>query len=85
MIFDDVKGVDEVKVELVEIVEYFKVLEKFIKFGGKLFKGLFFVGSSGTGKTMFVKVVVGEVGVLFFYSSGSEFEEMFVGVGVWRV
>ena len=83
--FDDVKGVDEAKAELVEIVEYLKAPEKFTKLGGKLPKGLLLVGPPGTGKTMLAKAVAGEAGVPFFYSSGSEFEEMFVGVGARRV
>ena len=83
--FDDVKGVDEAKAELVEIVEYLKAPEKFTKLGGKLPKGLLLVGPPGTGKTMLAKAVAGEAGGPFFYSSGSEFEEMFVGVGARRV
>ena len=83
--FDDVKGVDEAKAELVEIVEYLKAPEKFTKLGGKLPKGLLLVGPPGTGKTMLAKAVAGEARVPFFYSSGSEFEEMFVGVGARRV
>jgi len=83
--FEDVKGVDEAKAELVEIVEYLKAPEKFTKLGGKLPKGLLLVGPPGTGKTMLAKAVAGEAGVPFFYSSGSEFEEMFVGVGARRV
>lgn len=83
--FSDVKGVDEAKGELVEIVEYLKAPEKFTRLGGKLPKGLLLVGPPGTGKTMLAKAVAGEAGVPFFYTSGSEFEEMFVGVGARRV
>ena len=83
--FADVKGVDEAKGELVEIVEYLKSPEKFTRLGGKLPKGLLLVGPPGTGKTMLARAVAGEAGVPFFYTSGSEFEEMFVGVGARRV
>jgi len=83
--FEDVKGVDEAKGELVEVVEYLKSPGRFTALGGKLPKGLLLVGPPGTGKTLLAKAIAGEAGVPFFYTSGSEFEEMFVGVGARRV
>lgn len=83
--FDDVKGCDEAKGELMEIVEFLRAPEKFTRLGGRLPKGVLLVGPPGTGKTLLARAVAGEAGRPFFYSSGSEFEEMFVGVGARRV
>eukprot|EP00245_Coleochaete_scutata_P005764 TRINITY_DN1961_c0_g2_i1.p1 TRINITY_DN1961_c0_g2~~TRINITY_DN1961_c0_g2_i1.p1 ORF type:complete len:846 (+),score=189.61 TRINITY_DN1961_c0_g2_i1:67-2604(+) len=83
--FKDVKGCDEAKSELEEIVEYLKNPTKFTRLGGKLPKGVLLIGPPGTGKTLLAKAIAGEAGVPFFYRAGSEFEEMFVGVGARRV
>ncbi len=83
--FDDVAGVDEAKQELAEVVEFLKEPEKFISLGARIPKGVLLVGSPGTGKTLLAKAVSGEAGVPFFSISGSEFVEMFVGVGASRV
>eukprot|EP00250_Pteridium_aquilinum_P020459 c24820_g1_i2 orf=343-2787(-) len=83
--FKDVKGCDEAKEELEEIVEYLKDPTKFTRLGGKLPKGVLLTGPPGTGKTLLAKAIAGEAGVPFFYRAGSEFEEMFVGVGARRV
>ncbi|MCF6157678.1 MAG: ATP-dependent metallopeptidase FtsH/Yme1/Tma family protein [wastewater metagenome] len=83
--FDDVAGIDEAKEELQEIIEFLKIPEKFRSLGGKIPKGVLLVGSPGTGKTLLAKAVAGEAGVPFFNMSGSEFVEMFVGVGAARV
>jgi len=83
--FDDAAGVDEAKEELVEVIEFLKAPEKFTRLGGKLPKGILLVGPPGTGKTLLAKAVAGESGVPFFSMSGSEFVELFVGMGAARV
>ncbi|KAL8519207.1 hypothetical protein ACS0TY_010228 [Phlomoides rotata] len=83
--FKDVKGCDDAKQELEEVVEYLRNPSKFTRLGGKLPKGILLTGSPGTGKTLLAKAIAGEAGVPFFYRAGSEFEEMFVGVGARRV
>ncbi len=83
--FEDVAGAEEAKAELAEVVEFLKEPEKFIQLGARIPKGVLLVGSPGTGKTLLAKAVAGEAGVPFFSISGSEFVEMFVGVGASRV
>lgn len=83
--FDDVAGADESKGELKEVVEFLKEPQKFIQLGARIPKGVLLVGPPGTGKTLLAKAVSGEAGVPFFSISGSEFVEMFVGVGASRV
>ncbi len=83
--FDDVAGIDEAKEELKEIVEFLKDPKKFTRLGGRIPKGILLVGSPGTGKTLLAKAIAGEAGVPFFSISGSDFVEMFVGVGAARV
>ncbi|MBE2238157.1 MAG: ATP-dependent zinc metalloprotease FtsH [Caldilineaceae bacterium] len=83
--FADVAGSDEAKQELLEVVEFLKEPQKFAALGARIPKGVLMVGSPGTGKTLLAKAVAGEAGVPFFASSGSEFVEMFVGVGASRV
>lgn len=83
--FDDVAGCDEEKAEMVEIVEYLKNPKRFTEAGAKLPKGILLVGHPGTGKTLLAKAVAGEAGVPFYSISGSDFVEMFVGVGAGRV
>ena len=83
--FDDVAGVDEAKEELKEVIEFLKDPKKFQKLGGKIPKGVLLVGPPGCGKTLIARAVAGEAGVPFFSISGSDFVEMFVGVGASRV
>ncbi len=85
VMFDDVAGVDEAKQELAEVVEFLKEPQKFIALGARIPKGVILMGAPGTGKTLLAKAVSGEAGVPFFSISGSEFVEMFVGVGASRV
>ena len=83
--FDDVAGIDEAKEELLEVVEFLRTPEHFQALGGRIPRGVLLVGSPGTGKTLLAKAVAGEAGVPFFSISGSDFVEMFVGVGAARV
>ena len=83
--FEDVAGIDEAKQELEEIVEYLKDPQKFQRLGGKIPKGVLLVGPPGTGKTLLARAIAGEANVPFFTISGSDFVEMFVGVGASRV
>ncbi|MEM7799517.1 MAG: ATP-dependent zinc metalloprotease FtsH [Chloroflexota bacterium] len=83
--FDDVAGVDEAKEEVQEIVQFLREPEKFVQVGARIPKGVLMVGPPGTGKTLLARAIAGEAGVPFFHISGSEFVEMFVGVGASRV
>lgn len=83
--FNDVAGIDEAKQEVQEIIDFLKDPQKFSKLGGKIPKGVLLVGPPGTGKTLLAKAIAGEAGVPFFSISGSDFVEMFVGVGASRV
>ncbi|NPB09796.1 MAG: ATP-dependent metallopeptidase FtsH/Yme1/Tma family protein [Thermodesulfobacteria bacterium] len=83
--FKDVAGVDEAKEELQEVIEFLRDPQKFTKLGGRIPKGILLVGPPGTGKTLLAKAIAGEAGVPFFSISGSDFVEMFVGVGAARV
>ena len=83
--FDDIAGIDEAKADLVEIVDFLKNPEKYQRLGGRIPKGVLLMGSPGTGKTLLAKGVAGEAGVPFYSISGSDFVEMFVGVGASRV
>jgi ATP-dependent metalloprotease len=82
---DDVKGCDEVKDELKEVIQYLKDPSRFTRLGARLPKGMLLSGSPGTGKTLLARAIAGEAGVPFFQTSGSDFEEMFVGVGAKRI
>jgi ATP-dependent metalloprotease len=83
--FSDVQGIDECKVELQDLVAFLKNPRKFVEKGAKLPKGVLLTGEPGTGKTLLAKAIAGEAGVKFFYASGSDFEEVFVGLGARRV
>ncbi|HFE66082.1 MAG TPA: ATP-dependent metallopeptidase FtsH/Yme1/Tma family protein [Chloroflexi bacterium] len=83
--FDDVAGVEEAKMELQEVVQFLREPEKFVQVGARIPKGVLMVGPPGTGKTLLARAIAGEAGVPFFHISGSEFVEMFVGVGASRV
>ncbi|MGZ0187103.1 MAG: ATP-dependent zinc metalloprotease FtsH, partial [Alphaproteobacteria bacterium] len=85
VMFDDVAGIEEAKAELVEIVEFLKDPQKFQRLGGKIPKGCLLIGPPGTGKTLLARAIAGEANVPFFTISGSDFVEMFVGVGASRV
>ena len=85
VMFDDVAGIDEAKEELQEVVTFLKQPERFTAVGARIPKGVLLVGAPGTGKTLLAKAIAGEAGVPFFSISGSEFVEMFVGVGASRV
>lgn len=85
VLFDDVAGIEEAKEELQEVVTFLKQPERFTAVGAKIPKGVLLVGPPGTGKTLLAKAIAGEAGVPFFSISGSEFVEMFVGVGASRV
>ena len=83
--FEDVAGIDEAKEELIEIVEFLRDPKKFTRLGGRIPKGVLLVGPPGCGKTLLARAIAGEAGVPFFSISGSDFVEMFVGVGASRV
>jgi cell division protease FtsH len=83
--FEDAAGVDEAKQELVEVIDFLKEPERFTSIGGQIPRGILLVGPPGTGKTLLAKAVAGESKVPFFSLSGSEFVEMFVGLGAARV
>ena len=83
--FADVAGIDEAKEEVTEIVEFLKNPKKFTKLGGRIPRGVLLVGNPGVGKTLLAKAIAGEADVPFFSISGSDFVEMFVGVGASRV
>jgi cell division protease FtsH len=83
--FQDVAGIDEARAELIEVVDFLKTPDKYKRLGGKIPKGVLLAGAPGTGKTLLAKAVAGEAGVPFFSMSGSEFVEMFVGMGAARV
>ena len=83
--FDDVAGADEEKAELAEIVDFLKQPKRYMEMGARIPKGVLLIGPPGTGKTLLARAISGEAGVPFFSISGSDFVEMFVGVGASRV
>jgi ATP-dependent Zn protease len=83
--FDDVKGADEAKQELADIVEYLRDPQKFARLGARLPKGVMLFGPPGTGKTLLARALAGEAGVPFLYVTGSSFDELYVGVGPKRI
>jgi ATP-dependent metalloprotease len=83
--FNDVKGIDECREELEEIVNFLRNPDIYSVSGAKMPRGILLTGAPGTGKTLLAKAIAGEAGVKFFYSSGSDFEEVFVGLGAKRV
>src|SRR6185503_10362508 len=83
--FDDAAGIDEAVEEVREVVDFLRAPEKYQRLGGRIPKGVLLVGPPGTGKTLLAKAIAGEAGVPFFSLSGSDFVEMFVGVGAARV
>ncbi|HBW55881.1 TPA: cell division protein FtsH, partial [Candidatus Azambacteria bacterium] len=85
MMFSDVAGANEAKEELIEVVDFLKNSKKFLDIGARIPRGVLLVGAPGTGKTLLARAIAGEANVPFFYISGSEFVEMFVGVGASRV
>lgn len=82
---DDVKGIDEIKEEIINIIKIIKSPELYSNKGAKLFKGVMLLGEPGTGKTLLARAIAGEAGCNFIFCSGSDFDEMFVGVGARRV
>jgi len=82
---DDVKGIDEIKDEIVNVIRIIKNPEIYQEKGAKLFKGVMLLGEPGTGKTLLARAIAGEAGCNFIFCSGSDFDEMFVGVGAKRV
>ena len=83
--FSDVKGIEECREEIMDLVEYLKDPEKYHRVGAKMPKGVLLSGKPGTGKTLLARAIAGEAGVGFYFSSGSEFEEVFVGLGAKRI
>ena len=82
---DEVKGIDEIKEEIVNIIKIIKTPQLYQEKGAKLFKGVMLLGEPGTGKTLLARAIAGEAGCNFIYCTGSDFDEMFVGVGAKRI